>query len=56
LPENAFALIIDGYCCEIKDNSEVKEATSYIVLGIDFRKQKDIFSIYTFFGQENIAD
>jgi transposase-like protein len=25
LPESAFALIIDGYHCEVKDNSKVKQ-------------------------------
>ncbi|AZT89249.1 IS256 family transposase [Caldicellulosiruptor changbaiensis] len=56
LPENTFALIIDGYHCEIKDNSKVKQATCYVVLGIDLEGKKDIFGIYTFFGKENKAD
>ncbi|WPX09238.1 IS256 family transposase [Anaerocellum danielii] len=56
LPENAFALIIDGYHCEIRDNSKVKQATCYVVLGIDLEGKKDIFGIYTFFGKENKAD
>jgi len=56
LPESTFALIIDGYHCEIKDNSKVKQATCYVVLGIDLEGKKDIFGIYTFFGKENKAD
>lgn len=40
LPESAFALIIDGYHCEIKDNSKVKQATCYVVLGIDLEGKK----------------
>jgi len=56
LPTSAFALIIDGYHCEVKDNSKVKQATCYVVLGIDLEGKKDIFGIYTFFGKENKAD
>lgn len=56
LPSSAFALIIDGYHCEIKDNSKVKQATCYVVLGIDLEGKKDIFGVYTFFGKENKAD
>ncbi|ADD03547.1 MULTISPECIES: IS256 family transposase [Thermoanaerobacter] len=56
LPTSAFALIIDGYHCEVKDNSKVKQATCYVVLGIDLEGKKDIFGVYTFFGKENKAD
>ncbi|AEM73559.1 LOW QUALITY PROTEIN: MULE transposase, conserved domain-containing protein [Caldicellulosiruptor acetigenus 6A] len=56
LPSSAFVLIIDGYHCEIKDNSKVKQATCYVVLGIDLEGKKDIFGVYTFFGKENKAD
>ena len=48
LPSSAFALIIDGYHCEIKDNSKVKQATCYVVLGIDLEGKKDIFGILLF--------
>ncbi|ADQ05534.1 transposase mutator type [Caldicellulosiruptor owensensis OL] len=56
LPQQAFALIIDAYHCEIKDSSKVKKAACYIILGIDMDGKKDIFGMYTSFGKENRAD
>lgn len=53
LCEEAFALIIDAYQCEIREGAKVKKATCYIVLGIDMEGKKDIYGIYTFFGREN---
>lgn len=53
LPEDAFALIIDAYQCDIRENSKVKKATCYVILGIDLEGKKDIFGVYTFFGKEN---
>ncbi len=55
-PKTPSLLSIDGYHCEIRDNSKVKQATCYVVLGIDLEGKKDIFGIYTFFGKENKAD
>lgn len=43
LPEDAFALIIDAYHCEIRENTKVKKATCYVVLGIDMEGRKDNF-------------
>jgi len=51
LPASAFALIIDGYHCEVKDNSKVKQATCYVVLGIDLEGKKDILGILPFLRQ-----
>ncbi len=56
LPTSAFALIIDGYHYEVKDNSNVKQTTCNASLSIDLEDKKDIFGIYTFFGKENKAD
>lgn len=53
LPEDAFALIIDAYQCDIRENSKVKKATCYVILGIDLEGKKDIFGVYTFFGKES---
>ncbi|WP_408605137.1 transposase [Caldicellulosiruptor kronotskyensis] len=42
---------------EVKDNSKVKQATCYVVLGIDSRKVKKISLVFCpFFGKENKAD
>lgn len=53
LPEEVFVLIIDAYQCDIRENSKVKKATCYVILGIDMEGKKDIFGVYTFFGKEN---
>jgi len=51
LPSSAFALIIDGYHCEVKDNSKVKQATCNASLGIDLEGKKAIFGILPFLRQ-----
>jgi len=56
LPENIFALFIDGYHTEIKDNLKVRKACLYTVLGIDLEGRKDVYGYYTFFGSENRTD
>lgn len=56
LPENVFAVFIDGYHTEIKDNLKVRKACVYTVLGIDLEGQKEVYGYYTFFGNENRAD
>jgi transposase-like protein len=48
LPENIFALFIDGYHTEIKDNLKVRKAFLYTVLGIDLEGRKDVYGYYTF--------
>lgn len=56
LPEDAFAVFIDGYHTEIKDELKVRKACVYTVLGIDLEGKKDVYGYYTFFGNENRAD
>ncbi len=56
LPQNVFALFIDGYHTDIKDNLKVRKACVYTVLGIDLEGKKDVYGFYTFFGNENRAD
>lgn len=56
LPENVFALFIDGYHTEVKDNLKVRKACVSTVLGIDLEGRKEVYGYYTFFGGENRAD
>lgn len=56
LPQDAFAVFIDGYHTEIKDNLKVRKACVYTVLGVDLDGRKDVYGYYTFFGNENRAD
>lgn len=56
LPQDAFAVFIDGYHTEIKDNLKIRKACVYTVLGIDLEGHKDVYGYYTFFGNENRAD
>lgn len=56
LPENVFALFIDGYHTEVKDNLKVRKACLYTVLGIDLEGRKEVYGYYTFFGGESRAD
>jgi len=56
LPENVFALFIDGYHTEIKENLKIRKACVYIVVGIDLEGRKDVYAFYTFFGSENRTD
>ncbi len=37
LPKDIFALFIDGYHTEIKDNLKVRKACVYNVLGVDLQ-------------------
>ena len=56
LPKDCFALLIDGYHCEVRVNSKVKKACIYVVLGIDMEGNKDLYGFYIFFGSENRFD
>jgi len=56
LPRDIFALFIDGYHTDIKDNLKVRKACVYTVLGVDLEGRKDVYGFYTFFGNENRAD
>jgi len=56
LPEEAFALFIDGYHTEIKDSGKIRKACVYTVMGIDLQGRKDVYGFYTFFGNENKGD
>ncbi len=56
LPQDVFALFIDCYHTEVKDNLKIKKACVYTVLGIDLQGRKDVYGYYTFFGNENKGD
>ncbi len=56
LPNDAFAVFIDCYHTEVKDNLKIKKACVYTVLGIDLQGRKDVYGYYTFFGNENRGD
>jgi transposase-like protein len=56
LPEEAFALFIDGYHTEIKESRKIRKACVYTVMGIDLEGRKDVYGFYTFFGNENKGD
>lgn len=56
LPQEAFALFIDGYHTEIKDSGKIRKACVYTVMGIDLQGRKDVYGFYTFFGNENRGD
>ncbi len=53
LPEEVFALIIDGYHTEAKESSRVRKTCVYSVVGIDFQWKKDLYGVYEFFGSES---
>jgi len=55
LPSDAFALFIDAYHTDIKDDdsNKVKKAVIFTVVGVDLKGYKDIYGFYTFFGSES---
>ena len=58
LPQDIFALFIDAYHCQIKDEKvqRVRNATIYTVIGIDLEGNKDLFGYYCLWGHENKGD
>ena len=56
LKEDWFCMIIDGYHCQIKDKSKVKEAVIYVILLISLEGKKEIGGWYIEFGRENKTD
>ena len=53
LPNETFALCIDAYHTEVKENNRVKQATVYTVMSISAQGYRDIFGFYVFFGSES---
>lgn len=58
LPENLFALFIDAYHCEIKDEEikRVKKAVIYNAIGIDLEGKKSFLGYYIYWGRESRED
>ena len=54
LPQNTFAIFIDAYRCQIKDEKiqRVRNATIYTVIGIDLEGNKDLYGYYSFWEHE----
>lgn len=46
LSRQAFALFIDGYHTEIKDQAKVRQACVYTVPGIDLQRKKDSYGFF----------
>jgi len=58
LPSECFALFIDAYHTEIKDEEvkRVRKAVIYSIIGMDMNLRKDFFGYYVFFGSEKKGD
>lgn len=55
LPQNLFAMLIDAYHTELRDDSDgkIKKAVIFTVLGITLDAKKTHLGFYLFFGSEN---
>jgi transposase-like protein len=58
LASDVFALFIDAYHCEIRDDEtkKVKKSVIYTIIGIDMKGMKDIYGYYVFYGNETRED
>jgi transposase-like protein len=52
LPQDVIAMFIDVYHCEASINNKVCKAALYVIVGIDFNGQKDLFGLYLYEGSE----
>lgn len=55
LPHDAIAIFIDAYHCETCINNKVRKTVLYVIVGVDFNGQKDLFGLYLYEGSENKA-
>ncbi len=55
LPQNLFAVLIDAYHTELRDDSDgkIKKAVIFTILGITLDAKKTHLGFYLFFGSEN---
>lgn len=53
LPEDVIGLFIDAYHCETNIDGKVCKTVLYVVVGIDFNAQKELFGLYLYEGSEN---
>ena len=57
LTENIFAIFIDAYHAQIKDDeNKIKKAVIYSIISIDLKGKKELCGFYTFFGSESKED
>ena len=57
LTENIFAIFIDAYHTQIKDDeNKIKKAVIYSIISIDLKGKKELCGFYTFFGSESKED
>ena len=58
LPSDMFALFIDAYHTQIKDEEtkRIKKAVIYNIVGIDMEGRKSLVSYYIYFGSESKED
>jgi transposase-like protein len=57
LTENIFAIFIDAYHTQIKDDeNKIKTAVIYSIISIDLKGKKELCGFYTFFGSESKED
>jgi transposase-like protein len=52
LPHDPMAMFIDAYHCESCINNKVRKVVLYVIVGIDFDAQKDLFGLYLYEGSE----
>lgn len=52
LPENMFALFIDGYHTEVKIDGKVRKVCLYVIAGIDLEGNKTLIGFYLYEGTE----
>jgi putative transposase len=55
LPQDVIAIFIDVYHCEACINNKVRKVALYVIVGINFNGQKDLFGLYLYEGNENKA-
>jgi putative transposase len=58
LPSDMFALFIDAYHTQIKDEevNRIKKSVVYNIVGIDMEGRKSLVSYYIYFGSESKED
>lgn len=55
LPQDVIAIFVDVYHSETRIDNKVKKTALYVIVGIDFDAQKDLFGLYLYDGHETKA-
>lgn len=53
IPANMLGLFIDAYHAKANLDGKVRDICIFVVIGIDFNYQKDLFGLYVYQGNEN---